>query len=478
MQPLHPYAPTVVVDGAILPVADYVELNGFNLASHTTALEQSVLGKPHLLSHSNNALTWQPPTVCGKRSRSSSDASSSSSSSASVFSPDNEGSESTFDSQTSVGEQTPSSRKSSMNERAISQHQFEHLAAWRADMLAASDAERERDRCAKRIRDLQGEVVRLASEVVSVASQPAAQPAAAAPSAISPASSLSSSSSSTEGSKTALVDCLVDAACRTLDRVWNASAPGSSCELAKGKNALPLQVFVRETLRRGRTSCSTLQAALLYCVRLGQAAEQSKQFSLKQSTRAAGVEVNVETQASSPLLGMTKEELCLIRCPRRMFLASIITAAKFVQDRCYSNKAWSKISGLPVKDLGKLERAFLKAIDYRLMVPEGDWEDWTAELKRAHGAQNATAAAPAADAEDASNGRRSSLSRSQSDNVTGAAMAHDTELRAVSPCLASQVQPKYRRLSDDSQQQQQQPARVADMALPFPRAAVVVSAEI
>ena len=25
-------------------------MNGFNLASHTTALEQSVLGKPHLLS--------------------------------------------------------------------------------------------------------------------------------------------------------------------------------------------------------------------------------------------------------------------------------------------------------------------------------------------------------------------------------------------------------------------------------------------
>lgn len=221
MQPLHPsYAPTVVVDGAVPLVADYVELNGINLASHTTALEQSVLGKPHLMPN-HNALTWQPPTVCGKRSRSSSDASSSSSSAeattfhASVFSPDNEGSESAFDSQTSVGEQTPSSCKSSMNQRVISQQQFEQLAAWRADMLAASEAESERDRCAKRIRDLQGEVVRLASEVVSVASQPTAQAAqlntdavaAAAPSVISPASS--SSSSSTDGSKTALVDCLV-----------------------------------------------------------------------------------------------------------------------------------------------------------------------------------------------------------------------------------------------------------------------------
>ena len=56
-------------------------MNGFNLASQTTALKQSVLGKPHLfvLVH----LPWtvlQPPTVCGKQSRSSSDASSLSSS--------------------------------------------------------------------------------------------------------------------------------------------------------------------------------------------------------------------------------------------------------------------------------------------------------------------------------------------------------------------------------------------------------------
>jgi len=270
---------------------------------------------------------------------------------------------------------------------------------------------------------------------------------------------------------------VIDASCRTLDRIWNASTPAASCDLAKGKDALPLQLFVRETLRRGRTSCSTLQAALLYCVRLGQATENSKQLTLTQSTRAAGIDVQVETQAISPLHGMTKEELCLIRCPRRMFLASVITASKFVQDRCYSNRAWSKISGLPVKDLGKLERAFLKAIDYRLMVPEGDWEKWTAELKRAHAVQNAAST----EVGDVA-GSRSSLNRSQSDNVTNAAVALDTELRAASPCQPSQVQPKYRRLSGAHQQMQQHQqlasSLVADIALPFPRAAAVASAEV
>lgn len=231
-------------------------------------------------------------------------------------------------------------------------------------------------------------------------------------------------------------------------------------------------MFVRETLRRGRTSCSTLQAALLYCVRLGEAAKQSKQMSLRQSTRAAGVQVEVETLPGSAMLGMTKEELCLVRCPRRMFLASIMVASKFVQDRTYSNRAWSKISGLPVKDLGKLERAFLKAIDYRLTVSEGEWEKWTAELKRAHAAQNAASADVGIVA-----GRRSSLSRSQSDNVTGAAVALDTELRAVSPRLPSQVQPKYRHFGE-AQQQQPMTTAPANIALPFPRAVAAASAEI
>lgn len=476
MQPPTLLLPTMAADGVAVAVSDYVELNGFNLASHAAALEQSVLGKPHLLSTAS--LAAAVPTICGKRSRSNSDASSSYSSSAasshaSVFSSEHDGSESGYDSHTSIGDQTPCSRKSSMSETSSSQ-QLDNLATWRADLLAASHAERER--CAKRIRDLQGEVVRLATEVVAtdaaaasaaVAHNVAVAPASAGPSTVSPASTSSPSASSADESKNALVDGLVDSACRTLDVIWNASSPSAAaaCDLNKGKSALPLQVFVRETLRRGRASCSTLQAALLYCVRLGDAAKQSAQHTLKESTRAVGVSVSVETDAASPMLGMSKEELCLIRCPRRMFLASIMVASKFVQDRTYSNRAWSKISGLPVKDLGKLERALLKAIDYRLVISEGEWQRWTAELKRARNGEAGQAGQAGA--------RRSSLSRSQSDNVSGAAVALDTELRAVNPCLPSQVQPKYVHV-DEAQH-----GAAVSMALPFPRqAAAGVSAEI
>ncbi|KAJ1020134.1 hypothetical protein NDA16_004414 [Ustilago loliicola] len=440
MQPLRPFAPTMVVDGIALPIADYVEPNGINLATHTTALEQSVLGKPHLSSTDTNRLALMPPTVCGKRTRSNSDASSYSSSAASshasVFSSENDAFESGYDTQTSVGEQTPSSRKSSMSESS-SQQIEQDLASWRVHLLAASQEEQQR--CAKRLRDLQGEVVRLANEVVNTASQPAqanatappvpVAPAAVNDSGISPASSASSSSSASDDAKNALVDSLIDAAVKTLDVIWNAFTPSESCDLAKGKSALPLQLFIRETLRRARASCSTLQASLLYCVRLGEACKRSRQMSLRQSTRAAGVQIEVEAQSSSPLHGMNKKELSLVRCPRRMFLASIMVASKFVQDRTYSNRAWAKISGLPPKDLGKLERAFLKAIDYHLMTSDTEWEKWTAELSQTFAAQN-EACNPVA-------GRRSSLSRSQSDNVTGAAIPLDTELRAASPRLPS-----------------------------------------
>jgi hypothetical protein len=37
-------------------------------------------------------------------------------------------------------------------------------------------------------------------------------------------------------------------------------------------------------------------------------------------------------------------------CPRRTFLASLILASKFTQDRCYSNKAWAKLSSLPPRE--------------------------------------------------------------------------------------------------------------------------------
>lgn len=55
-------------------------------------------------------------------------------------------------------------------------------------------------------------------------------------------------------------------------------------------------------------------------------------------------------------------------CPRRAFLACLILASKFTQDKCYSNRAWAKLSGLPPREIGRCERALGEALEWRLWV--------------------------------------------------------------------------------------------------------------
>jgi hypothetical protein len=72
---------------------------------------------------------------------------------------------------------------------------------------------------------------------------------------------------------------------------------------------------------------------------------------------SAQINADVSGALPSPLL-----------CPRRAFLASLILASKFTQDKCYSNRAWAKLSGLPPKEIGRCERALGEALDWRLWV--------------------------------------------------------------------------------------------------------------
>ena len=65
--------------------------------------------------------------------------------------------------------------------------------------------------------------------------------------------------------------------------------------------------------------------------------------------------------ASSPLL-----------CPRRAFLSALIVAHKFLHDRVYSNRAWAKVSGLDVTEIGKGELALACLLDWKLWVGRED----------------------------------------------------------------------------------------------------------
>lgn len=169
----------------------------------------------------------------------------------------------------------------------------------------------------------------------------------------------------------------------------------SDCRCPVGSpvpGGIPLDLFIRETLRRSRTSCSTLQAALLYCKRVGfevvrkraetegvSLSTEHQQF-LKGNERdyaSLSKSMDAATEATLPA-GVSADP---ILCSRRTFLASIMISSKFLQDRTFSNRAWSKISGLNVKELGIVERRMLSAIEFDLSVNESEWQLWTQFLK-------------------------------------------------------------------------------------------------
>lgn len=177
-----------------------------------------------------------------------------------------------------------------------------------------------------------------------------------------PISSFSSSSTSSSRiiaeRKSVFVEALVDSATLIIESMWSFSTEA----LCYTHRAMPLKRFVQETLRRSRTSYSTLQLALYYLILI-------KPYILK--TREHNRKTN------NPVKPGTSPSL---RCGRRTFLAALMLASKYSQDRNYSAKAWSKVSGLKTKELCENELLFLKAVDWNLFVDYAVYERWSQVL--------------------------------------------------------------------------------------------------
>lgn len=118
---------------------------------------------------------------------------------------------------------------------------------------------------------------------------------------------------------------------------------------------LPLRTYIEETLKRSRTSYSTLQVALYYLILIRPHVPKTD-FTLEQT---------VDCPADRSLM-----------CGRRMFLAALILASKYLQDRNYSAKAWSKMSGLKVCEINMNERMYLSKINWKLHISQATFEKW------------------------------------------------------------------------------------------------------
>lgn len=103
-------------------------------------------------------------------------------------------------------------------------------------------------------------------------------------------------------------------------------------------------------------------------------------------------------------------------CPRRTFLASLILASKFTQDRTYSNRAWARLAGFEPREVGRCERALGEALEWRLWVGR----KVVAEKEK-----------------DNQKGMAVGRTRSDGDlrGPIGSGMGHDTGLKASGPAL-------------------------------------------
>ncbi|CAO3628143.1 unnamed protein product [Cunninghamella blakesleeana] len=168
----------------------------------------------------------------------------------------------------------------------------------------------------------------------------------------------------------AYVEALVDMNAMVIEAIWPVGS--------NHNNIVPLRSFIQEVLKRSRTTYSTLQTAFFYLFRARPAImkhlllyQQKQQLVLQQQQQ--------QQQQQQPLKGKD----AYIHCGRRMFLASLIVASKFVQDKTYRNSAWAKIAGLPVQEINTSERVFLELLDYRLYVAQNTFNQWH-QLLHAH----------------------------------------------------------------------------------------------
>ncbi|KGM92542.1 uncharacterized protein PADG_11371 [Paracoccidioides brasiliensis Pb18] len=154
-----------------------------------------------------------------------------------------------------------------------------------------------------------------------------------------------------------LCSALEDSASQIVETIWPLSVVALRHDSPLGsRGVLPLRTFIQETLRRSRTSYSTLQVALYYLIMI---------------------------KPHVPKHDFTKEQSrnqpCTraMQCGRRMFLSALILASKYLQDRNYSARAWSKISGLNTLEINQNELSFLEAVGWKLHISESVFQRWT-----------------------------------------------------------------------------------------------------
>lgn len=138
----------------------------------------------------------------------------------------------------------------------------------------------------------------------------------------------------------------LDVTVQAIASIW----PNSNCTPSQRPIA-NLNTFLHHILKHSRTTHSTLQLAIFYLFR---------------------IRPKVQERHTNDVY---------IACGRRMFLAALICAHKFLQDKTYKNSAWSKVSGLDVSEINHAEKVMLQLLDYQLFVKKETYDQWVSMLQ-------------------------------------------------------------------------------------------------
>lgn len=126
----------------------------------------------------------------------------------------------------------------------------------------------------------------------------------------------------------------------------------------EGQPVVNTHAFVRHLLKRSRATRSTLQLAIFYLFRI------------------------------RPHIAKRSQYDPIVKCGRRMFLAALTCAHKYLYDNTFTNASWAKISKLPVKEINGAEKALLEMLDYRLYVSAEIYQKFESQLKEAMPSHN------------------------------------------------------------------------------------------
>ncbi|ORX89011.1 hypothetical protein K493DRAFT_235009 [Basidiobolus meristosporus CBS 931.73] len=65
----------------------------------------------------------------------------------------------------------------------------------------------------------------------------------------------------------------------------------------------------------------------------------------------------------------------------RVFTVGLILANKTLEDNNFTNKTWSKVTGLPSAEINQMEMEFLEVLEWRCLVSQQDYLEWRSLLE-------------------------------------------------------------------------------------------------